>query len=158
MEMVSKKLNKSIEQCYKMFGNELIKKYGSLYAAFEECAYDCDILKKDGFQELWLKEFEKIAKENISIPFVQIKGFLTINSWLPDGINHIRQALLNAEQCDFEDIEITIRSVGAPQYIISIKAPDYKIAEDEMKKAVERAGVYIKEHKGSYEFHRKHGG
>ncbi|MGF3554653.1 MAG: S1 RNA-binding domain-containing protein, partial [Thermoplasmatota archaeon] len=37
-EMLSKKLNKSVEKCYDEFGNDLIKKYGSLYAAFEEAA------------------------------------------------------------------------------------------------------------------------
>ena len=38
---------------------------------------------------------------------------------------------------------------------MSIKAPDYKIAEDELKKAVEKISEYIKKYDGTCEFHRK---
>jgi len=157
MGMLSKKMGKTVEQCYKEFGNDLIKKYGSLYVAFEECAYDVNTLKNDGFKGDWLKDFEIVAKSNISIPFVEIKGYITINSWLPDGVDHIRTALLNAEKSEFEDVEIHITYIGAPQYMIAVKAPDYKIAEDEMKKAIERAKKYIKEYKGDCEFQKKVG-
>ena len=154
-EMLAKKLGKTAQQCYKDFGNALIKKYGTLYAAFEECAYDINTLKNDGFKGEWLKAFEEIAKANISIPFVDIKGFINIKSWLPDGINHIKKALSESEKTEFEDVDIKIKYIGAPQYIITVKAPDYKIAEDEMKKAVEKATEYIKNHGGELEFHRK---
>jgi translation initiation factor 2 subunit 1 len=155
MDMLSKKLGKTVEQCYKEFGNDLIKKYGSLYAAFEECSYDVNTLKNDGFKGDWLKEFDTIAKDNISVPFVEIKGYIIIDSWLPDGVDHIRTALSNAEKTEFEDVGIQIKYIGAPHYMITVKAPDYKIAEDEIKKAVERANEYIKKHNGDCEFRRK---
>ena len=155
MEMLSKKLGKTVEQCYKEFGNDLIKKYDSLYAAFEECSYDLETLKNDGFKGDWLKEFDTISKDNISVPFVEIKGHIIIDSWLPNGVEHIRTALSNAEKGQFEDVEIKIKYIAAPQYMITVKAPDYKIAEDEMKKAVERAKECIKKHNGECEFRRK---
>ena len=155
MEMVSKKIGKSIEQCYRDFGNDLIKKYGSLYAAFEEFTYDADAVRKDGFSGDWFEDFMTTAKENILIPFVEITGYIDIKSWLSDGVVHIRNALLNAEKSEFEDVEIQVRYIGAPQYMITIKAPDYKIAEDELKKAVEKTCEYIKKHDGNCEFHRK---
>jgi len=155
IEMISKNLGKTVEQCYKEFGNDLIKKYGTLHAAFEESAYDPEALKRDGFKGDWLKEFEKIASENITIQFVEIRGHLTVNSWLPDGANHIRNALINAEKSDFEDVDIKIKYIGAPKYMINVRAPDYKIAEDQMKKAAERVTEYIKNFKGECELHRK---
>ena len=79
-----------------------------------------------------------------------------MTSWLPDGINHIRNALSEAEKSEFEDVEINVKYIGAPQYMITIKAPDYKIAEDEMKKAVEKIQTKIKQYKGDCEFHRTH--
>jgi translation initiation factor 2 subunit 1 len=155
IEMVAKQIGKTVEQCYKDFGNDLIKKYGTLYAAFEESAYDIDTLKKDGFQGDWLKDFEEIAKTNISIPYVDIKGYISVTSWLPDGVSHIKNVLIEAEKSEYEDVEIKIKYIGAPQYIISIKAPDYKIAEEEMKKAVEKIKESIKKYNGNCEFHRK---
>jgi len=155
LEMLSKRLNKNIEQCYDEFANSLIKKYGTLYAAFEEAAYDIETLKKDGFKGDWLKDFETIAKTSITIPFVNIKGYVTVTSWLPDGISHIRNALMEAEHSEFEDVEIQIKYIAAPHYMITVRAPDYKVAEDEMKKTVEKIEDSIKKHYGNCEFHRK---
>lgn len=155
LEMVAKKIGKSKEQCYKDFAEDLIKKYGTLYTAFEEAAYDIDTLKKDGYKNSWIDTFEEIAKSNITIPFVNIKGYIDVKSWLPDGVKHIRDAFLLAENSEYEDVEIKIKYVGAPHYMITVKAPDYKIAEDELKKAVEKIQNNIKQFKGECEFHRK---
>jgi len=155
LEMVAKQIGKSVEQCYKDFANDLIKKYGTLYGAFEECAYDPETLKNDGFKDDWLKDFEEVAKTSISIPFVDIKGYINVTSWLPDGIKYIKEILSEAEKSEYEDVEIQVKYIGAPQYIIAVKAPDYKIAEDEMKKAVEKIKTSLKQHNGDCEFHRK---
>jgi len=155
LEMVAEQSGKTTEQCFSEFGNELIKKYGTLYAAFEEAAYDIESLKKEGFDKEWLKDFEEIAKSNISIPFVEIKGYVNITSWLPDGIEHVRNSLIDAEKSEYEDVEIQVKYIGAPQYSINVKAPDYKIAEEEMKKAVKKIEENIKKHNGECEFHRK---
>lgn len=155
MERAAKKLDKPLEKCYAEFGNELIKRYGSLYGAFEEAAYNIDTLKEDGFKGDWLEEFEKTAKDNITIPFVEIKGYIKINSWLPDGVKHIQNALTKAEETKYEDVEIKTKYIGAPYYMITVNAPDYKVAEDQLKEARERARKYIEDNKGEIEFHRE---
>jgi len=155
LEMVAKQLNKTTEKCIKEFGADLTKKYGTLYAAFEESAYDPETLENEGFKGDWVNAFIDVAKSSIAITFVDIKGYINLTSWLPDGVTHIKNALVNAEQSEFEDVEIKIKYVGAPHYAINVKAPDYKIAEDEMKKAVIKIQDYIKNYKGECEFHRK---
>ena len=155
MGRLAEQIGKSEEQCYKEFGNDLITKYGSLYAAFEEGAYDLQTLRKDGFEGEWIEVFATVAKENITIPFVNIKGYLEVKSWLPDGIDHIRDVFLEAEKSEFEDVTIQVKYIGAPHYIITIRAPDYKVAEDEMKKTVEKIKKTMKERNGECEFHRK---
>jgi translation initiation factor 2 subunit 1 len=154
-EMVADKLGKTYDQCYKDFGNNLAKKYGSLYDAFEECAYDNNTLINDGFNEDWFKEFKSIAEDNISIPFVQIKGILVMTCWDPEGIKHIKEALSIAEESEYEDVSIEVKYIGAPRYLISVKAPDYKIAENELKKAVDKASEYIIKFNGESEFKRE---
>jgi len=155
LEMLATQIGKSVDVCHNEFANDLILKYGSLYAAFEEAAYNIDTLKKDGFDTDWLNDFEDIAKSNIQIPFVNIKGYVDVTCWESEGIEHIKKALIEAEKTEYDDVEIQIKYIGAPQYIISVKAPDYKIAEDELKKAVDKIQDYIKDKKGSCEFHRK---
>jgi translation initiation factor 2 subunit 1 len=154
-EMVAQGLGKTVEQCYKEFGDALVKKYGTMYAAFEECAYEPNTLKNDGFSGEWFKKFEEIAKGSITVPFVEIKGMLLLTSFLPDGIEHIKEALLAAGKSEFDDVTIDIKYIGAPRYMIKVKAPDYKIAESQMKHAVERAGSYMEKIKGECEFQRE---
>ena len=154
-EMVAQELGESVDQCYNEFGVSLVKKYGTMYAAFEECAYDPNTLKNDGFSGDWLKKFEEVAKGSITVPFVEIKGMLCLTSYLPDGITHIKEALNIAEKSEFDDVTIDIKYIGAPRYMIKVKAPDYKIAESQMKKAVERAEAYMKKTKGECEFQRE---
>jgi translation initiation factor 2 subunit 1 len=155
IEMVAKQINKTVDQCYNEFGKELINKYGTLYAAFEQAAYDIESFYKDGFKGDWINSFEEIATSNITIPFVTIKGYIKLTCWISDGVTHIKNALIEAEKSEFEDVEIKAKYSGAPNYIITVKAPDYKIAEDQLKKAVEKIQNYIKEYKGEFEFHRK---
>lgn len=155
LEMVADNISKSVDQCYKEFGEGLIKKYGTLYTAFEECAYDCNTLKNDGFSGKWIADFEKIAKDNITIPFVKIKGMLNVTSWSSDGIEHIKKALSLAEKSEYEDVEIKVKYIGAPRYLISVRAPDYKVAEDQMKKAFERTKEYITKNNGECDFKRE---
>jgi translation initiation factor 2 subunit 1 len=153
-EMVAKNLSKPVDACYQEFGDALAKKYGSLYAAFEECAYDCNTLTKDGFSGEWLKAFDTIAKDSISIPFVEIKGMLMLSSPLPNGITFIKEALVGAESTEYEDVTIDVKYISAPRYIIKVKAPDYKVAEHQLKKAVERVQSKMKG-KGEFDFERE---
>jgi len=155
LEMVAKNLGKTIEQAYEEFGEALTKKYGSLYAAFEESAYDSNTLKNDGFSGEWLKKFETIAKDNITVPFVEIKGMISLTCWTPDGITYIKEALMGAEKSEYDDVTIDIKYIGAPRYMIKVKAPDYKVAEDQMKKALEKVTEVITKHKGECEFKRE---
>lgn len=153
--MVANRLGKSVEDCLSEFGNDLIKKYGTLYAAFEEFAYDEDAVKNDGLSGPWFEHFEAVAKDNISIPFVEISGYISLRCWLPDGINHIIKVLKEAEKSEYEDVTIKVRYIGAPNYMITVKAPDYKVAEDELKKSLDKITAYMKQNNGQCEFHRK---
>lgn len=56
---------------------------------------------------------------------------------------------------DYEDVEITLKYLGAPRYLIKVKAPDYKVAEDELRKAAERIVNEMKKHGGEASFSRE---
>jgi translation initiation factor 2 subunit 1 len=138
-EILAERLGSTAEESYKSFGYKLMDHYGSLYAAFEEAAYDVDTVKQEGFEGEWVETFAAVAEENIQIPYVDIAGFLDIEAYGPDGVESVRQALAAAEKGEYEDVGIEVQYVGAPHYRVKVRAPDYKIAEEEMRKAAERA-------------------
>jgi len=154
LEMVGKRIGFELEKCYEEFGYELIKKFGSLYAAFEEVAKDEKVLEKEGFNGEWIETFIEIAKENIVIPYVEIKAYVEMSCPTSDGIKHIRKALEMIEGKKGE-IEIEVRYISAPLYRIEAKAPDYKSAEKELKARIEKSLEYIKKHGGNGKFMRE---
>jgi len=153
-QMVADKIGKSSDECFEEFGKELVKKYGSLYEAFEEVAYDNDALVKDGFSGEWIDAFMEVARENIIIPFVTITGYVEIFSPERNGVEHIREALKKIEKKD-EEVTVTVKYVSAPIYRIDVTAPDYKTAEKELKECAEKGVEYIKKHGGTGTFKRK---
>jgi translation initiation factor 2 subunit 1 len=153
VEIAAEKLGKSIDACYEEFTHALVENYGSLYRAFEECAINPNVLKEDGFKGEWVEVITNVAIDNIAPPFVKVSGYLDITCPLPDGIIQIKNALLEAERC--EKSELQVQYVGAPKYRIKVNAPDYKTAEEELKKAGERAIHYIKAHNGDGRFYRE---
>ncbi len=151
LKIVGKRIGKSLESCYKEFGMSIIQKCASLYGGFEEAAKQgVDGFEKLGFKGTWVKSFVDVAKENISLPSVEISGILELTCPLADGVKYVKEALISAET-----LYSNLQYVGAPKYRITVKAPDYRTAEKELKKAVEKAIKYIEAHEGSGVFTRK---
>ncbi|PKK85452.1 MAG: translation initiation factor IF-2 subunit alpha [Thermoplasmata archaeon HGW-Thermoplasmata-1] len=155
-EMVAEKLGRSVDGCYAEFGNKLLETYDNMYTAFEEAAYEPETLQNDGFEGDWLDAFSEIAGNNIVVPFVDIRGYLNLVSHAPDGIKMIKNALADAEKSEYEDVNIKISYIGAPHYMIKVRAPDYKVAEEEMKKAVGKTLEKLKTLGGEGSFSREH--
>lgn len=153
-EIVAERLEKPVEACMDEFGYKLTDAWGSLYTAFEEAAYDADTLKEEGFEGDWIDTFVEVAVENIQIPFVDIIGFLDVQAYGPDGVETVRKALAIAEESEFEDVEIQVQYMGAPTYRIKVRAPDYKVAEDQLKKASDRTLQLVTKSGGVGRFHR----
>lgn len=152
--ILGERLKKTPEDLLKDFGLKLVDTYGSLYAAFEAAAIEEEALEEEGLKGAWVKPFVELAKENIQAPFVQIKGYVELQSFAKDGVSEIRGALAEAEESEYEDVEIEVQYTGAPRYRIKVKAPEYKVAEEELRKAAERSIKLITKAGGTGQFIR----
>ncbi len=154
--IAAEKLGRELDACYEEFGLDLIEKYGGLYRALEECAINQNLLSEDGFSGDWVDAVTSVAVDNIAPPFVKVNGYVEITCPMPDGVVHIKNALLAAENgVKADNIELQVQYIGAPNYRIQVRAPDYKVAEEELKSAGERAVAYIKEHNGNGNYIRE---
>ncbi|MFQ6127522.1 MAG: translation initiation factor IF-2 subunit alpha [Thermoplasmata archaeon] len=153
LELVAERSGMDVKTLGEKHAGDLIEKFGSLYGAFEEVVFDEKSLKEEGFKGNWVRAFVEVAKENIQPPLVNIDGFFEISCPLSDGIVHIREALGKAEKN--KKAEISIQYVGAPRYRLVVKAPDYKTAEEEMNKTVDKVVRYIVSAGGEAKFSRK---
>lgn len=144
------------EKLLEQYGRMLIEKFGTLFQAFQEAAaYGEEVFTQEGVKGAWIPGFVAFAKENIQAQFVDITGFVDIQSPAPDGVKHVAKALKQAEKSEFDDVEIEVTYMGAPHYRVTVKAPDFKIAEEQLKNAADRAIAAIQKSGGSGAFHRE---
>jgi translation initiation factor 2 subunit 1 len=153
LEMAGSKIDKSLEESYAEVGEKLIEEFGTLYGSFEETASNKEALKSLGVSKEWIGALSSVADESIQLPSVTIDGLIEITNPAPDGIDIIRRSLESGLKG--EEAEIDIHYLGAPRYRITVTAEDYKIAEEELKAAVDRIVDSVKESGGSASFKRK---
>jgi translation initiation factor 2 subunit 1 len=134
--------------------DRLIEKFDSLYYGFEEVALrGASIL--EGFNPAVAEEIERIAKENVKVPFVDITGYIDLTCSKPNGIEVIRRALKAAVKIEDTDIRYDVSYMGAPRYRIRTIALDYKKAENALKKAANAAIDVVIKAEGTGKFYRE---
>lgn len=149
MEIVAENLKKPYEECMDEFGNMLIQRFGTLYAAFEEASAEGEDFLK-GTRSKWKNVFIKIAKQNVTSPYVKIGGMMELYSLDRDGVEKIKKALTSAIVDG-----ITITYAGAPKYRISVRDTEYKSAEEKLKKAIASIQEECKKQSIYFEFKRE---
>jgi translation initiation factor 2 subunit 1 len=153
LEIVGTKMGKTLDEAYVEVGDKLIDEYGSLYLAFEEVNVNPASIKELGIDKKWAATATEVAHENIQLPSVTIDGILELSCPKPDGIDHIKKALVMGSTVG--DGEVGIHYVGAPRYRVTVTAEDYKTAEQELKDAVQKITVAVEKCGGSANFKRK---
>lgn len=136
-------------------GRKLMKEYDSIYAAFEEAAYEGYEVLIPITGEKLAKAIGEIARENIKPPRVKVRGYFILKSTAPDGIERIKKALSEVYRIKKDDVEFEIEYIGAPRYRIVLECEDYKTAEKTLKTAADRVLKTIKKLGGEGEFVRE---
>ena len=152
VEQVAQALKITTDEAGDLFGTTLVEKYGSLFEAFEVASADPPRFQTENEKAPWAVAFLKVARENIVPPQVTILGTLEVADPTSNGVEHVRAALIAAEEVDPESVEI--QYVGAPKYRVRVLASQYKQAEETLKRATEAALKSIKAAGGEGTFTR----
>lgn len=138
-----------VEECRSI----LEEKYGSLYDAFEVMALRGEKAFEgtDIPQEIQTVMIE-VAKEKIVPPKYEIGALVELSSKSPFGVEHIKQALMNATNSIPQNVRITY--AGAPWYRIRVTADDYKHAEKILNSVLEKIKNGIGKN-GTFNFKRE---
>ncbi len=142
---------------FRKVANELLDEFGSLYDGFEQAAiHGMEAVESVDLDEAELSAIVETARENVSVPYVTVSGYVDLESPNPDGVDDIRTALDAAEgDGDIpEEIDLEVTYVGSPEYRIRVQAPNYKTAEQALEDSAERAIEAIEAEGGVGEYHR----
>jgi len=145
------KLSKSdltkLEDCF-------YSKYDSIYDAFMDIARQgISVLDDLKIPKKTLDTINQVSSK-IKLPSVEIRGILEISSDRSDGVEVIKNTLLNFTTGD-KGKNIQITYLGAPKYRLAVTAQEFKSAEKKLKPILEEIQKEIKNKKGSFKFTRE---
>ena len=127
--------------------SDLEEEFGDVYEGFIKVAREGKGTLEEAVPEKWVDPLYENIKENIDLPSVTIKSTLKIRCNEGNGIEIIRECLKEAEKTNTDpDVLMDVKYQGAPNYRISVEAPDYKKAE----KALEEFLEIVEDHMDSY--------
>jgi translation initiation factor 2 subunit 1 len=146
------------DETYGRIANELLAEFGSLYAGFEEAAiHGHEALDDTSLDDDEIEALVETARENVSVPYVNVTGYVDLECASSEGVDAIKEALQaaegNGEVPDEVDLDVTY--VGSPEYRIKVRAPNYKTAESQLEESADRAIAAIEGIGGTGEFHRE---
>ncbi|MFH1978086.1 MAG: hypothetical protein ABIJ92_02070 [Candidatus Aenigmatarchaeota archaeon] len=124
LEIIAKKMNKTLDQAYDEIGYDLQDGFGSLTKAFEMAVKNPDLLKTKKIKSEWLSFIEEVAKKNRGSKTYIVTSILNIVCYKPNGINIIKDVLSK-----IKDDELTIKYVSAPRYTLQGTGGNYKEIE-----------------------------
>ncbi|MFW5918826.1 MAG: translation initiation factor IF-2 subunit alpha [archaeon] len=146
------------DDTFRRIANELLSEFGTLYDGFEQAAiHGHEALESVDLDEGEIDQIVETARENVSVPYVTVTGYVHLESPNSTGVDDVRSALEAAEGDGAvpDEIDLEVTYVGAPEYRIRVQAPNYKTAEDELESAAERAIDAIADAGGEGTFHRE---
>ena len=146
------------DDTYSAVANGLLAEYETLYEAFEQAAiHGEEALEDTDLDDDQIEAIVETARENVSVPYVNVTGYVDLECPAPDGVDVVKDALKAAEGNGEipPEVELSVSYVGSPEYRIKVRAPDYKTAERELEASADRAKAAIESNGGVGEYHRE---
>ncbi|MFH1820949.1 MAG: translation initiation factor IF-2 subunit alpha [Methanobacteriota archaeon] len=154
LEMAANNLGKTLDQAYEEIGFTLQERFGDLHSAMESAAKDGGSIAGIG-DEAWTNAISEVAKASIQSPSYKVSGYVNLSSLAPDGVEVIKSAMINSrDSIRDENTNVELYYMGAPRYRIEVTAPSYKVAENEMQRAVQFMIEAVTKASGKGEFQR----
>ncbi len=157
LKITAEKLHTPPEKLYEEVGVKIEEVYGGLYEGLEESSeHGAEALARADVPGKIAKILAEVAKMKIKIPKVTIRAILELTCTRPNGVEVIKEALLNAKKMKKpEDAEVEISVIAAPRYSVEAQARSYKEAEDLLQRVLETAVQAVEKNGGKGTFKRE---
>ena len=152
VEFLAKEMKKDPKQVYDKITDAVFEKYDMLYPCFEKIVAKEEDLLRLGLEQKLAERLTALILQRIKPPIVSITGKIIIQSYAPNGVEIIKEALEKGETAGGEELDI--KYLGAGGYEVSLKAKDYKTAESNLKECLDTVEKIMKDNNGTFAFAR----
>lgn len=145
----AEKFQISLEELYKTIAWPLSRKYGHAYEAFKLSIIDETVWEgieppsKEVFEELKVYISKRLTPQA-----VKIRADVEVSCFSYEGIDAIKEALKAAEALSTEQMQIKVKLVAAPLYVITTQSLDKQHGVELLEKAIEQINQSISKYNG----------
>lgn len=148
----------TLDDAYELIGWPVLDNFDTYQEAVEELKENGKKILKSiqNVSEEYKEKFLKIINENVNISTVGITGKIKLSYDLENGIDLIKESLINARNVieSKETRHLRIHYLGAPFYRIEVVTKDYLDAENILSDALEVIEANVEKYNGTFEFIR----
>lgn len=126
-------------ELYELFGWDLYKRYGHAYDAFKLIINnEHGVLDKYNLPDNIYDALVKNIRRRLTPQAVRIRADIDVNCFSYDGIDAIKAGLKAGEQCSVEGIDVKIKLVAPPLYVVMTSALDKDKGIQVLQQAIDR--------------------
>ena len=153
LEIFAQQNKKSFEQVWKEIAEPLIAEHGSLYSGFQEIA-----IRKEVSLPLLDKKLAsfllELVEKNIEVPEKSLRGVLELGSLAPNGVELVRNALIEAKKSVPKNSTLKVFYSGSGRYVIKATSFDFKLADKALHSYAEKASALMLASHGTAKFEK----
>jgi len=149
LEIAAKEIGSDLNKAYKEAGFKLQEEFGSLTEGFRISIepQGKELLLKKGIPQKWVDAIASVAEKVLEEKEVDLKVKLEITSYAPNGVQIIKNALLEIEKKG-----IDVKYISAPKYSLSLKTKNAKKSERVLRETCEAVVKKIEQGGGKASF------
>ncbi|ORY26327.1 putative eukaryotic translation initiation factor 2 alpha subunit [Naematelia encephala] len=149
LTQVAKKRGVPVEELYEKVAFPLHRQFGHAYEAFKLSISEPDnVFSSLSIDADTLADLRAVIARRLTPKPVKVRADIEVKCFAYAGIEAIRNALQAGEAVSTEDVQIKVKLVAPPLYVLSTTSTDKVAAVELMEKAVEAIGEKITQEKG----------
>lgn len=134
----AEKFNVPLETLYQTLGWPLSRKYGHAYDAFKFSITDPSIFEEvESPTPEILEELKLYISRRLTPQAIKIRADIEVSCFSYEGIEAIKKSLRTAEDVSTEQMQVKVKLVAAPLYVVSTQALDKNQGVALLEKAIE---------------------
>ena len=149
LRFCAEKFQIPLEDLYKSIAWPLSRKYGNAYEAFKLSIIDETVWEgiEPPSKEI-LNELKVYISKRLTPQAVKIRADVEVSCFSYEGIDAIKEALKAAEDLSTEQMEIKVKLVAAPLYVLTTQALDKQQGIAKLQEAIEKINETISKYDG----------
>jgi translation initiation factor 2 subunit 1 len=143
---VAEQHSSTLEETYRLIGWPLYRKHGHAYDAFELALGDAEVNIFEGIEvtEEMQTNLLSYIKRRMARQAVKIRSDIEVTCSTYEGIDAIKEALLEGEAQGTSDCPVRIKLIAPPMYVMTSMTLDRDEGIETLNKAVESIGALIR--------------